>query len=819
MSSPESPRSGLRRRGRALTGDNASDGFGSFVAASDFNGIDAEISSPISPMRSSPSFDPGLAEPLEPSRAVQGDGDSSSFGLSSAVMTPSRASGQAKFSDLGLGTVPQTRASNHDNDNHDDDDDEWRNGDLVQSFSPNGQASSAFPPTPGRGHTQIASQDFPDWDEFEALSDPSKSSGKSREAGDSYVSNDGSDSVSQAIPGALPFNPADEDFFAAFERAAKEKQARVPSPPIIDLRDVEKKMDLSRAGSQSRAKDIHRKPISEDPEEDFFEAFERAPEQALGHRSALHLGLEQLDSIHDAQHSPMRVGTETEYFGDTLPPHPQEQIRSQPKPIAAGGRKTSSVLSTSPQSTMLSPPQYGSSSPGGGWTGSIRKTWSSLRELSGEIVNHLPTASDFIAPHDDQRSDSEGTHLSDNQLSSRRDASPASTNPADSNLTSRRKRGSIAKQADYAHSTPFGVGGGGGLGQTRVADIFSAGSPPHVSVHHGLRRTTTTVSAPISGAPAFDPTSTRRWNTGSWTLDERKESKKRAIPVKMSDRREETEAVCEPWHAARIQAALPPRLQLGRTWKLLYSLDQHGISLQTLYHRVSSGLDPSKQGATSGAGVKEAEGWLRGASSMTKSALGVQEAQSNDQGRIKHVGSGLSLPDAGIVVAIKDDEDNVFGAFVNEKIKPSQHYYGNGECFLWKTVVDGPDLSESKEEKSKTLPIPGKAGRAVEEGGEGDGDGDDGSNRGKSIETFKWTGKNDYMVLTESDYISFGGGNGRFGLWLDGKLERGVSSRCPAFDNDILCDKTRRSLVHQELEREEKKFECIGLEVWAVGID
>lgn len=77
--------------------------------------------------------------------------------------------------------------------------------------------------------------------------------------------------------------------------------------------------------------------------------------------------------------------------------------------------------------------------------------------------------------------------------------------------------------------------------------------------------------------------------------------------------------------------------------------------------------------------------------------------------------------------------------------------------------------------------------------------------------TYKWTGRNDYMILTEAHYLSFGGGDGKYGLWLDGQLEKGISARCPAFDNDVLCsDSTTEQEGH---------FECITLEVWACGVD
>jgi hypothetical protein len=143
-----------------------------------------------------------------------------------------------------------------------------------------------------------------------------------------------------------------------------------------------------------------------------------------------------------------------------------------------------------------------------------------------------------------------------------------------------------------------------------------------------------------------------------------------------------------------------------------------------------------------------------------------------------HVGGGLSsISDAGLVLALKDGDDNVFGAFVNEKLRPQQHYYGSGECFLWKTTRSGKEVG---------------------------------------VERFRWTGKNDYMVLSESTFLSVGGGEGKFGLWVDGALEKGVSACCPAFDNEVLCDAMPRGKGQRE---GEKRFECYGLEVWAVGID
>lgn len=85
------------------------------------------------------------------------------------------------------------------------------------------------------------------------------------------------------------------------------------------------------------------------------------------------------------------------------------------------------------------------------------------------------------------------------------------------------------------------------------------------------------------------------------------------------------------------------------------------------------------------------------------------------------------------------------------------------------------------------------------------------------------------MILTESHYLSFGGGDSRYGLWLDKSLEKGVSSKSPAFDNETLCNDLsfRDGLDSHKVKKgqeagkneEEEEFECFGLEVWAVGID
>ncbi|CAD6932003.1 unnamed protein product [Tilletia controversa] len=290
---------------------------------------------------------------------------------------------------------------------------------------------------------------------------------------------------------------------------------------------------------------------------------------------------------------------------------------------------------------------------------------------------------------------------------------------------------------------------------------------------------------------------------------------RRPITVALKDRHDLTSEVILPWHASHLQAALPPRLRLGHTWKLLYSLDQHGMSLSTLYNNVAKGLDPSRAPRSSGGSDFYAgDSYMRGASAAARGAVGLGSG-----GGLRKLGGGLSIAEAGLILAVKDADDNIFGAFVNERLRPRTGYYGTGECFLWKTTRQPPSL------------------KAVNPSLE--------PNR---IKTFRWTGRNDYVLLTESSFLSIGSGdNGRYGLWLGNSLERGVSSKCSTFGNDVLCDDEPGGeeqdgggelAVAEEDERgrddpfglfeggggvdsdgDEAKFEVMGLEVWAVGID
>ncbi|RKP05277.1 TLDc domain-containing protein [Thamnocephalis sphaerospora] len=117
-----------------------------------------------------------------------------------------------------------------------------------------------------------------------------------------------------------------------------------------------------------------------------------------------------------------------------------------------------------------------------------------------------------------------------------------------------------------------------------------------------------------------------------------------------------------------------------------------------------------------------------------------------------------------LILAIMDTNGQVFGAYVSEPFKPCIGAYGSGECFLWRV----------------------RTGQAT-----------------PTVEVFHWTGKNDYTIVTEHNFLAIGVDNGKFGLWLDGEFERGVSAACSTFDNPPLAT-------------DSEAFECARLEVWSI---
>ncbi|OXG18189.1 oxidation resistance protein 1 [Cryptococcus neoformans Tu259-1] len=106
-------------------------------------------------------------------------------------------------------------------------------------------------------------------------------------------------------------------------------------------------------------------------------------------------------------------------------------------------------------------------------------------------------------------------------------------------------------------------------------------------------------------------------------------------PLALIGRKNSTSNVLTPEDAIGLKACLPPRQRLTNQWTLLFSLDQHGASLSTLYRLI-------------------------------------------DIYSVSHQSSGN-------ILVIRDGQGNRFGTYMNEPIvKREGTYYGSGESFLFK---------------------------------------------------------------------------------------------------------------------------------------
>lgn len=229
----------------------------------------------------------------------------------------------------------------------------------------------------------------------------------------------------------------------------------------------------------------------------------------------------------------------------------------------------------------------------------------------------------------------------------------------------------------------------------------------------------------------------------------------------------------DPELAGEIRNLLPPRLQLYDEWELLYSLEQHGISLNTLYRN----CDPDYQ-----------QQQLRMRKTGKKDQHGYAENVVNGMVTFGQHERQVGVRPHGYVILVEDEHKHRFGCYINEHPRASDHkrYYGNGECFLWKCeLYDDHRTNEDSADHTKKV-------------------------RRQRFKAFMYTGINDNIVYSNHDFIAVGSSHGQNGLYLDKSLYLGVSYPCETFGNEILNEDANSG-------HKLGKFKIIHLEVWRVG--
>jgi hypothetical protein len=272
--------------------------------------------------------------------------------------------------------------------------------------------------------------------------------------------------------------------------------------------------------------------------------------------------------------------------------------------------------------------------------------------------------------------------------------------------------------------------------------------------------------------------------------------------------------------AEEVRLLTPPRLQLTERWNLIYSLEQHGSTLSTLY--------------------------------------ALCDAHRGKRG--------------GFVLVVRDGRAGVFGAYLSEAPRPQPSYYGSGECFLWKASIlpksslasstnllpdlEGLDLSglppppsadtTHLDARITTIAATSALSRrnsgadAVRDGSIEAASASSASNaqqhqqqqdRNRNqdphppsspttsdrirFKAFPYSGENDFTIFCQPEYLSVGGGDGHYGLWLGRNLSEGVSATCPTFGNEPLSEEDG---VGSGKGAGKGRFEVLGVEVWGIGV-
>ena len=210
--------------------------------------------------------------------------------------------------------------------------------------------------------------------------------------------------------------------------------------------------------------------------------------------------------------------------------------------------------------------------------------------------------------------------------------------------------------------------------------------------------------------------------------------------------------------ALQLRKHLPRRFKDSLKWKLIFSLEQHGISMQTLYGNMKQFCNEHCEGNSTRCAsvliIKTTDGDIFGGF--------VTECWRSNSG------SGAAKEVATIM---HSENSSAVSSLLAGSVGRGRSYYGTGESFVFKTT-NAEQGSESGEHQ---------------------------------VVVYEWAFTNDYFMLSEVDFLAMGGGDGKFSIYLDGDLLRGHCGNAPTFSNDKpLCS------------NESGEFKCKALEIWSM---
>lgn len=109
------------------------------------------------------------------------------------------------------------------------------------------------------------------------------------------------------------------------------------------------------------------------------------------------------------------------------------------------------------------------------------------------------------------------------------------------------------------------------------------------------------------------------------------------------------------------------------------------------------------------------------------------------------------------LLLIRDENKNIFGAYITDEIRNSQVFYESGETFIFTFY------------------------------------------KSERIHYFNATGVNDLYIRTDEDSLSFGASNNKYSIFINGYFNSGYTDTTTTFKNPILTGCTQYKIMRMEM--------------------